>query len=111
MNKLSTQQVAKKLGMSKATLSRYILMGKVSAPPETLVGGMRVRLWTEREIETLRLALPKARNGRKTRYKKKQSAVSSQQSAKTKKKAQARISQPQHAKTTHAGGPKPAPHK
>jgi predicted DNA-binding transcriptional regulator AlpA len=87
MNKLSTQQVAKKLGMSKATLSRYILMGKVAAPPETLVGGMRVRLWTEREIETLRLALPKAKNGRKTRYTK-QSAISSQQSVKAKAKKQ-----------------------
>lgn len=56
--------------MSKATLSRYILMGKVPAPPETLVGGMRVRLWEESDIKHLQEALPKAKNGRKTRHQK-----------------------------------------
>ena len=70
MNGLSTMQVAKKLGMSNATLSRYILMGKVPAPPETMVAGMRLRLWNEHDIERLRTALPKAKNGRKTRYSK-----------------------------------------
>ncbi len=70
MNKLSTQQVAKKLGMSKATLGRYILMGKVPAPPESMHGGIRMRLWSERDIERLKEALPKAVNGRKTRYQK-----------------------------------------
>jgi predicted DNA-binding transcriptional regulator AlpA len=70
MNQLSTMQVAKKLGMSNATLSRYILMGKVPAPPETMVAGMRLRLWSEGDIERLRNALPKAKNGRKTRYSK-----------------------------------------
>jgi predicted DNA-binding transcriptional regulator AlpA len=74
MPKLSTQQVAKKVGVSNATLSRYILMGKVLAPEETMAGGMRMRLWSESDIEQLRGALPKARNGRKTRYQKKQSA-------------------------------------
>jgi predicted DNA-binding transcriptional regulator AlpA len=83
MNGLSTLQVAKKLGMSNATLSRYILMGKVPAPPEVMVAGMRLRLWNEDDIERLRTALPKAKNGRKTRYKK-HSALSNQQSAKTK---------------------------
>ena len=70
MNPLSTMQVAKKLGMSNATLSRYILMGKVPAPPETMVAGIRLRLWSESDIERLRDALPKAKNGRKTRYSK-----------------------------------------
>ena len=70
MNKLSTQQVAKKLGMSKATLSRYILMGKVPAPPESMVAGIRLRLWSESAIQLLREALPKAKNGRKIRYQK-----------------------------------------
>ena len=68
MNKLSTQQVAKKLKMSKATLSRYILMGKVPAPEETMAGGMRLRLWAEEDIERLKEALPNAANGRKTRW-------------------------------------------
>ena len=84
MPKLSTPQVAKKLGLSKASLSRYILMGKVPAPPETMAGGIRLRLWSESDIEGLKRALPKIANGRKTRYKKKQSALSSQQLVKTK---------------------------
>ena len=70
MSKLSTKQVAKKLGISNATLSRYILVGKVPAPKETMAGGMRLRLWSEGDIERLREALPKAANGRKTRYSK-----------------------------------------
>lgn len=71
MTKLSSRQVAKKLGISAATLNRYIMANKVSAPPETMLGEMRMRLWSESEIEQLRVALPKAANGRKTRYSKK----------------------------------------
>jgi predicted DNA-binding transcriptional regulator AlpA len=83
MNRFSTNQVAKKLGIGIATLTRHIQSGKVTAPPETMAGGMRMRLWSESDIEGLRKALPKIANGRKTRYKK-QSALSNQQSAKTK---------------------------
>jgi hypothetical protein len=53
---------------------------------------MTIHLWTEEEIEHVRKLLPKIANGRKTRYKK-QSAISNQQSAKT--KAQARVPVPQ----------------
>jgi predicted DNA-binding transcriptional regulator AlpA len=89
MSKLSTNQVAKKLGLTSASLTRYILAGKVAAPPETMAGGMRMRLWSESDIERLKEALPKIANGRKTRYKK-QSALGNQRSVKTKKKTQAR---------------------
>jgi hypothetical protein len=54
-------------------------------------------MWTEAEIETARQLLPKIANGRKTRYKK-QSAVSNQQSAKAKKKTQARVPAPHKKK-------------
>jgi len=87
MNRLSTQQVAKKLGLSNASLSRYILAGKVPAPPEEMAGGMRMRLWTESDIERLREALPKIANGRKTRYQKlreKQKGTEKQPKKKTK---------------------------
>jgi len=87
MNKFSTEQVAKKLGISKSALSRYILAGKVFAPPETMAGGIRLRLWSESDIEGLRQALPKIANGRKTRYQKKQSG-------KAKKKTPARVPVP-----------------
>ncbi len=70
MSKLSTEQVARKLGVGKSTLSRHILAGKIPAPPETMAGGMRMRLWSESDIERLREVLPKIANGRKTRYQK-----------------------------------------
>ena len=86
MSKLSTNQVAKKLGLTSASLTRYIQAGKITAPPETMAGGMRMRLWSESDIERLKEVLPKIANGRKTRYKKKQSAPAKQQAAKPKKK-------------------------
>src|SRR6266700_3134893 len=70
MFKLSTFQVAKKLGLTAVSLGRYIKAGKVPAPPETMAGGKHMRLWSESEIERLRKALPKIANGRKTRYQK-----------------------------------------
>jgi len=70
MTRFSTNQVAKKSGIGIATLTRYIQSGKVAAPPETMAGGMRMRLWSESDIEGLRKALPKIANGRKTRYSK-----------------------------------------
>jgi predicted DNA-binding transcriptional regulator AlpA len=66
----SSEQVAKLIGISNACLSRYIRDGKVAAPPETMAGGMRMRLWSESDIEGLRKVLPKIANGRKTRYSK-----------------------------------------
>jgi len=72
LSKLSTFQVAKKLGLTAVSLGRYIKAGKVPAPQETMAGGIRMRLWSERDIEKLKEVLPKIKNGRKTRYKKKQ---------------------------------------
>jgi len=91
MDGYSTRQAAKKLGTTHAALSRYISAGKIPAPKSVTAGGMTVHLWTEEEIEHVRQLLPKIANGRKTRYKK-QSAVSTQQSAKT--KAPARVPVP-----------------
>jgi excisionase family DNA binding protein len=70
MNRLSTDQVAKRLGLDPGTLSRYIKAGKIPAPAPTMAGGMRMRLWSESDIERLRKLLPKIANGRKTRYSK-----------------------------------------
>jgi predicted DNA-binding transcriptional regulator AlpA len=81
----SSPQVAKKLGISFITLNRYIAAKKIPLPP-LRVSGVRARLWREDDIENVRKVLPKIANGRKTRHKKKQSAISNQQSAKTKKK-------------------------
>jgi predicted DNA-binding transcriptional regulator AlpA len=81
MQKLSTQQVARKLGLTGASLSRYIKAGKITAPPETMAGGIKLRLWSETDIERLRQLLPKIANGRKTRY----SKLREQQKAQPKK--------------------------
>ena len=84
MIRLSTREAVKKLGISYATLSVYITVGKVP-PSETVTVGKRiVHMWTLAEIERVRQLLPKIANGRKTRYKKKQSALSRQHSVKTK---------------------------
>jgi predicted DNA-binding transcriptional regulator AlpA len=84
MKEFSTRQAAKKLGITQATLSRYVAAGKVPAPKVVSVGTFRVHSWSEEEVEQLRQLLPKIANGRKTRYKKKRSAVSTRQSAKAK---------------------------
>jgi predicted DNA-binding transcriptional regulator AlpA len=83
MSKLSTEQVAKKLGIGPSSLSRYIRTGKITAPPETMAGGITLRLWSESDIERLREELPKIKNGRKTRY---QKLRAKQKGTKTQKK-------------------------
>ena len=85
----STTEAAKKLGITQAALSKYIKANKVPAPRTKTSGKMTIHLWTEEEVENLRQLLPKIANGRKTRYKK-QTAFSSQQSAKTKGKTKSK---------------------
>ncbi len=70
MTTLLTRQAAKKLGITDATLVRYIQAGKVPAPKSATSGGMTIHFWTEEEIEHVRKLLPKIANGRKTRYQK-----------------------------------------
>jgi DNA-binding transcriptional MerR regulator len=107
MKLYSSAQAAKELGLTAASITHYIKAGKIPTPK--MMEGANRYIWTEQDIEYVRQLLPKIANGRKTRYKKKQSGVSNQQSAKT--KAQPRAPQPQHAKTARAGGPKAVPHK
>jgi len=97
MIKRSSEQVAKLIGISNASLSRYIKASKVPAPPETMAGGMRMRLWSESDIERLKKALPKIANGRKTRY----------QKLRDKQKAQPRAAVPHENKSTKRKKPKP----
>jgi hypothetical protein len=86
MKTYSSRQTAQKLGIPYTTLSHYMSVGKIPAPKSVTTGDITVYLWTDADIEKARQLLPKIANGRKTRYTKKQSAVSNQQSAKTKKK-------------------------
>jgi DNA-binding transcriptional MerR regulator len=84
MDRYSTRAAARKLGIHFVTLQRYIAANKIPAPKSEKVGGSVVRAWTDEDIERVRQILPKIANGRKTRYKKKPLATSSQQLAKTK---------------------------
>jgi DNA-binding transcriptional MerR regulator len=90
MKVFSTRAAAKKLGIPPPTLATYIRVGKIPKPQSFTSGDTAVHVWSEEDIERVRKLLPKIANGRKTRYKKKESAVSNQQSVKTKKKTQAR---------------------
>jgi predicted site-specific integrase-resolvase len=86
MDTYSSREAARKLGITGVSLGRYIQAGKIAAPTHTVKAGpKRMYLWTEAEIEQVRQLLPKIANGRKTRYKKKQLAISNQQLAKPKK--------------------------
>jgi predicted DNA-binding transcriptional regulator AlpA len=91
MKNYSMRQAAKKLGLPVSTLSNYVVVKKIPAPQTVATGDIIVYMWTDAEIEHVRQLLPKIANGRKTRYKK-QSALSNQQSAKT--KAPARVPVP-----------------
>jgi hypothetical protein len=87
MKTYSTREAAKKLGITGVALGRHIQKGKISPPARTVqVAGKTIHAWTSSEIEQVRQLLLKIANGRKTRYKKKQSALSNPQSVKTKKK-------------------------
>ena len=83
MKPLSTNQVAKRLGIATKSLSRYVAQGKIPAPRIIEVGGSIIHSWTESEIEHVRQLLPKIANGRKTRHKK--------QSVKTKAQPRAAV--------------------
>ena len=70
MKQYSTREAAKKLGLSLLSIQRYIAAGKIPVPPVLNVGGGKLRIWTDQDIEKVRQLLPKIANGRKTRYKK-----------------------------------------
>jgi hypothetical protein len=84
MATFSTPQAAKQLGLTAAALGKYIAAKKIPSPQTLEVGGRRVYLWTERDIEVVRKLLPKIKNGRKTRYKKEREKTQQEQSKKKK---------------------------
>ena len=98
MKQYSTREAAKKLGLALITIQKYIAAGKIPVPPLAVsIGGGKVRIWTDEDIERVRESLPKIANGRKTRYKK-QSTLSTQQLVKAKKKTPARVPAPHKKK-------------
>ena len=70
MKEYSTRQAAERLGMSLITMQRHLAAGRIPAPAVRVVGGGKLRIWTDEDIERVRKILPKIKNGRKTRYQK-----------------------------------------
>ena len=52
--KYSTAQVARMIGVHKATLIRWLLDGKVSEPRRISNGGVDARIWYDRDVERVR---------------------------------------------------------
>lgn len=59
MERYSTVQAAKMLGIHQPSLQRLIRQRRVPFPPIEMVGGIRVRLWTKRDVERARKAIEK----------------------------------------------------
>ena len=66
----STRDAAKELGIHAITLHRYISAKKVPAPEIQRVGRIKVRLWSQKDIDRVRQLLPKIANGRKKKKRK-----------------------------------------
>lgn len=64
-------EAAKALKINRTTLQRWIVAGKVKAPPLVIQGNQAARLWSKDEVAKLRQLLPrlryKATNGRSIR--------------------------------------------
>jgi predicted site-specific integrase-resolvase len=54
MSPLSTFEVAKKIGINKATLERWLASGKVRQPKILRIGRKAFRNWNDADIEGLR---------------------------------------------------------
>jgi predicted DNA-binding transcriptional regulator AlpA len=61
----STSQVAKKVGIGRDTLHRWMKEKRFPKPPTKHIGGVLVRLWNERDLKRVeRYKAAKYRKGR-----------------------------------------------
>jgi len=65
MRTLSTTEAAKKIGVHRVNLQKAIAQGKVQPPPLVSVGPVKVRLWSEKDVERARKVLGKRKKGKK----------------------------------------------
>ncbi len=54
MSPLSTPEVARKVGIHRVTLEKWIRAGKVKPSKRVQVGGKAFRIWTARDVERVR---------------------------------------------------------
>lgn len=68
MKYLSTEEVARKAGIGRRTLERWLTRGEIKAPRATQVGEGSFRHWTDTDVERVRRHKQKNyRKGRKRR--------------------------------------------
>jgi DNA-binding transcriptional MerR regulator len=70
LNAYSTGDAARKIGVSRQTLQTWIEADNILAPRLRKVGRMRIRLWTNADIERARRFKGTLRPGRKGKHKK-----------------------------------------
>jgi excisionase family DNA binding protein len=58
---LSTNEAAKKIGVSRQTLQSWLAAGKIEGPKPIEVGGMKARLWTVADVARARKFKPRTR--------------------------------------------------
>jgi predicted site-specific integrase-resolvase len=66
----STREAARLLGVSMATINRYIVAETIPVPPLTQVGGVTVRLWSDKDIAKAKKIVAEFIDGRRTRHRK-----------------------------------------
>jgi len=54
MKTYSTLEVARLLGVTSATLHRWIREKRVPAPPVETLGKMRIRFWSKADVDNVR---------------------------------------------------------
>jgi|GEM_PF-3549968 len=54
MKSCTTEEAARAVGISRATLQAWIASGKLKAPDVQLVAGKAVRLWNQEDLARLR---------------------------------------------------------
>jgi len=72
---LPTGRAAMKLGVTPLTLQRHVAAGNLDAPPLQKVGGITVRLWTDRDIENARAFLAGIKHGRRKKQRSEQVGI------------------------------------
>lgn len=57
MRRYATSEAAKMLGIERSNLQRLIRQKRIPFPPIERVGTLKVRLWTEADVERARKAI------------------------------------------------------
>jgi predicted site-specific integrase-resolvase len=68
MSSYSTREAANVLGVSMATINRYIVAGTIPIPPLSRVGGVTVRLWSDKDIARAKKIVDRFTDGRRARH-------------------------------------------